>query len=320
MHNKPRKLLVTGGHGMLGCAFKEFLPESDLVVYPKRSELDLDNREFTMKYFLENKFTHVYHLAARVGGVKDNFENPADLFTENMRMNMNIIDSATKSNVEKVLSILSTCIYPEEKYISYPATEEQLHLGPPHEGTFGYAFAKRMLDVLCKVYNTQYSTNYINVIPNNLFGKMDNFDYDDSHVIPALIRKIHEAKINNLPFVEIWGSGKPQREFTHVKDVARICIMLMNSHHEQTLMNIGCQEEHTIANIAKYIKEELGYNGKIQFNKNKPDGQPRKPSSNKTLINKTTWTNDNYTPFKEGLKETCDWFIENYPNIRGIKC
>jgi len=229
-----------------------------------------------------------------------------------------LLDSCYRNNVSKVVSILSTCAYPDS-HITYPLTEEQLHLGQPHDSNFGYAYAKRMLDVQTRAYRKQYNVNYVTVMPNNLFGEHDNFHLDDGHVFPALMRKIWEAKLNNSPMVEIWGDGTPLREFTYSGDVARILIKVAEEYDEEMPLNIGNTEEHSIAAVAKKLVENLEYDGKLVFNPNKPAGQFRKPSSNKRLIEKTSWRIEDYTPFDIALKKTCEWFKMTYPNVRGIK-
>jgi GDP-L-fucose synthase len=212
---------------------------------------------------------------------------------------------------------LSTCIYPDEKYVTWPLTENQLHNGEPHTSNFGYAFAKRMVDVQLRAIRQQHGLNYISVIPNNLYGEHDNFDLNNSHVLPALIRKIWEAKINNKNEFEVWGDGEVFREFTYAKDIAKAILFCIDNYSEDMPINIGCTQEYKLKDVINIICEELNYSGKIVYNINKPKGQARKPTSNQKFI-KLGWDSNNYTPLQDGLKNTCRWFVNTYPNIRGI--
>jgi GDP-L-fucose synthase len=174
-----------------------------------------------------------------------------------------------------------------------------------------------MVDVMSRAYRQQYGCNFITAIPNNLYGENDNFDLENSHVLPALIRKIWEAKINNQHSVEVWGDGSPLREFTYSEDIVKILIFLLENYNESEPINIGNTEEYSIKEVVQLLCELLNYDGKINWNINKPNGQYRKPSSNKKLLD-LGWEKENYTSLKQGLKKTCDWFIINYPNVRGI--
>lgn len=299
-------ILVTGGSGMVGSAFKKLVPEAQYI-----DKEQLHN----FSYNIKDKF--VVHLAAKVGGVKANTDFVSDFFVENSYINQRVLDYAYVGKAKKVVSLLSTCVYPDVAYVTYPLTEEQLHLGPPHNSNFGYAYAKRMIDVMSRAYRQQYGCNYITAIPNNLYGENDNFDLENSHVLPALIRKIWEAKINNSPEVEVWGDGSPLREFTYSEDLAKILLFLLERYDDPYPINIGNTEEHSIKEVTSMICELFEYDGKIFWNTNKPSGQHRKPSSNQKLLN-LGWKQENYTPFKDGLKKTCDWFKLNYPNVRGV--
>tara|TARA_R110002012_G_scaffold291773_1_gene486424 strand:+ start:13769 stop:14695 length:927 start_codon:yes stop_codon:yes gene_type:complete len=306
------KYIITGGTGMVGTACKNILPEAE---YPNRLQLE----DMTRSAYYKGSFTdkQVIHLAAKVGGVKANTEQISDFYMDNANLNERLLDSAHRSDAKKVLSLLSTCVYPDEPYITYPLTEDQLHLGPPHHSNFGYAYAKRMVDVMSRAYRQQYGCNFITAIPNNLYGENDNFDLENSHVIPALIRKVWEAKIDNKPYVLCWGDGSPLREFTYSNDIARILILLMEKYNEPEPINIGNTEEHSIKEVVKIICDILEYDGEVQWQTDKPHGQYRKPSSNQKLLD-LGWKKEDYTPLKEGLKKTCKWFIMRYPNVRGI--
>lgn len=305
---------------MVGNAFKHILPSAR---YPNRAELDLTNSDST-KDFLNNgnydnspKYDAIFHLAARVGGVKANSNYMADFYTENMEINNNLLKYACFNDIPKVISLLSTCVYPDTPYVTYPLTEDQLHMGPPHHSNFGYAYAKRMVDVMSRAYRQQYGCNFITAIPNNLYGENDNFDLENSHVIPALMRKIWEAKINNKSSVEVWGDGSPLREFTYSLDIAKILLFLLENYNESGPINIGNTEEYSIKEVVQILCDELEYDGKINWNTTKPNGQFKKPSSNKKLLD-LGWKEEDYTSLKDGLKKTCDWFKINYPNVRGV--
>jgi GDP-L-fucose synthase len=298
--------LINGGSGMVGSAFKQMLPAAEYITREQLHSLSYDIKD---KYLV--------HLAAKVGGVKANSDFVADFYIENSYINEKVLDYAYTGKAKKVVSLLSTCVYPDAPYVVYPLTEDQLHMGPPHPSNFGYAYAKRMVDVMSRAYRQQYGCNFITAIPNNLYGENDNFDLENSHVIPALMRKIWEAKINNQSSVEVWGNGSSLREFTYSLDIAKILIFLLENYDEPEPINIGNTEEYSIKQIVELLCELLQYEGKIFWNISKPNGQHRKPSSNKKLLD-LGWKKENYTSLKEGLKKTCDWFIINYPNIRGI--
>ena len=306
-------MIITGGTGMVGSAFKRVLPEAE---YPNRFQL----QGMTSNDYCKGSFTdkQVIHLAAKVGGVKANAEQVANFYMVNANLNERLLYSAHRSGANKVLSLLSTCVYPDTPYINYPLTEDQLHLGPPHHSNFGYAYAKRMVDVMSRAYRQQYGCNFITAIPNNLYGENDNFDLENSHVIPALIRKVWEAKINKEPSVFCWGDGSPLREFTYSEDIARILLFLMENYDEPEPINIGNTDEYSIKEVVEMICDILGYDGELEWQTEQPSGQLRKPSSNQKLLD-LGWKKEYYTSLKEGLKKTCDWFIINYPNVRGVR-
>ncbi len=302
-----KSIVITGGSGMVGSAFKELLPDAH---YPTHKDMDLiEGASFDGTDF-------IIHLAAKVGGVKANTDFVADFYLDNMKINHNVLSQAKEDGVKKVISLLSTCVFPDAPYINYPLTEDQLHLGPPHKSNFGYAYAKRMVDVMSRSYRQQYGCNFITAIPNNLYGENDNFDLVNGHVIPALMRRIWEAKLNDASSVECWGDGSPLREFTYSGDIARILLFLLDNYDEPEPINIGNTEEYSIKEVVSLLCEYLEYDGKIVWNTDKPSGQYRKPSSNVKLL-ELGWEEKNYTPFKQGLKKTCEWFKIRYPNVRG---
>lgn len=280
-------------------------------------EANYPNREEFHSLSFDVKDKKVIHLAARVGGIKANMDNMGDFYYDNSIINQKILEHSHNQGAKKVVSLLSTCVYPDAPYVSYPLTEEQLHLGPPHDSNFGYAYAKRMVDVMSRAYRQQHDCNFITAIPNNLYGKNDNFDLQNSHVIPALIRKVWEAKISNQKFIECWGDGKPLREFTYSVDIAKILLFLLENYDGAEPINIGNTEEHSIRDVVGLICDLLDYRGEIVWNTDKPSGQFRKPSSNQKLLD-LGWDKKSYTSLENGLKKTCEWFIMTYPNIRGF--
>ena len=301
--------LITGASGLLGV---EILALSAGSVGLTSKECDLTDG---FQLMLHTPYDTVIHCAARVGGVKANTDYVADFFDDNVKMNMNVLN-ACKEKKLKLVSVLSTCIYPDAPYIKYPLTEDQLHLGPPHQSNFGYAYAKRMLEVQSRAYCQQHGCNFISVIPNNLYGFNDNYNLDSGHVIPALIRKFHEAKIFGYDHVDIWGSGTPLREFTFARDAAEIILWLAENYNGEEPVNIGNTVQISIMALAQMIAEEVGYKGGSNFDMSKPDGQHQKPSSNKKL--RDLGCNIQYIPLREGLKETIKSFQDRYPNVRGV--
>ena len=308
------KILVTGGRGMVGSAFDR-VDTTHTIITIGRKDADLANRSEVLSVIDKAEPDAVIHLAAKVGGVKGNTEFVADFYTENTLMNTNILDCCHEAGVTKVLSLLSTCIYPDDAV--YPLTEDQIHLGPPHVSNFGYAYAKRMLDVHSRALRRQYGRNYICAVPNNLYGPHDNFDLENSHVIPAIIRKIWEAKINDSVPV-FWGDGSPLREFTFSDDIAKCLIFLLENYEDADPVNVGNIGEVSIKQIVEKTCNILDYKGNIEWDPTKPDGQFRKPSDNSKFIG-LGWSNAMYTDFDTGLKRTINWFKQNYPNIRGIR-
>ena len=300
------KFIITGASGMVGSAFKGILSQAEYITREQFHNLSYD---------INGK--SVIHLAAKVGGVKANTDYIADFYHENSIINQKILDHAYAGKAHKVVSLLSTCVYPDAPYIKYPLTEDQLHFGPPHDSNFGYAYAKRMVDVMSRAYRQQYGCNFITAIPNNLYGENDNFDLENSHVIPALIRKVWEAKINKIGYVECWGDGNPLREFTYSEDIAKILLFLLENYDEPEPINIGNTEEYSIRDVVEMICKLLDYEGDTVWQTEKPSGQYRKPSSNQKLLD-LGWKKENYTSLEKGLKKTCEWFKMNYPNVRGV--
>lgn len=309
---KNEKILVTGGSGMLGMSLRKILKNA---VFINSSDADLRSPEQADFIFKCHKPNTLIHLAARVGGVKSNYEFVADFYTENIRINTNVLEAARKNGVTKAISLLSTCVYPDSA--SYPLTEDQVHNGQPHHSNFGYAFAKRMLDVQSRAYRRQYGCKFLTAVPNNLYGEHDNFNTESSHVVPALIRKVWHAKLNNLSQVECWGDGSPVREFTYSADIARIILFLLENYDGESPINIGSTNQISISQLMFKICNIMDYQGNISWNTSEHSGQVRKPSSNQKLID-LGWDRELYTPLDEGLRKTCEWYKKNYPNVRGL--
>jgi len=295
-------ILVSGATGLLG---KEIIEISNGKIL------------FRNDYKVDVTSTHgiMIHCAARVGGVKANTDFVADFYDDNIRLNMHVLSQCRNSGI-KLVSVLSTCVYPDAPYVKYPLTEDQLHMGPPHPSNFGYAYAKRMLDVQSRAYRQQYGCNFITAIPNNLYGLNDNYDLELGHVVPALIRKFHEAKLRGDKTVTVWGSGVPLREFTFARDAAKIILWLAENYDGADPVNIGNTEQISIRDLALTIAEIFEFDGSIIFDASQPDGQFQKPSSNAKLRN-LGWDGV-YTPLQKGLTETILHFQKVYPNVRGV--
>jgi len=305
------KILVTGGTGMVGTALQYSAPRAEFVA---SRHCDLRDKKNVFRLYEKHRPTHVVHLAAKVGGIAANSNHMADFYIDNIEINTNVLAGAHHYDVDKVVSLLSTCVYPDSA--TYPLTECQFHNGPPHDSNYGYAYAKRMLDVQSRAYRQQHGCNFITAIPNNLFGEHDNFHLENSHVIPAIMRKMHEAKLNNENVV-LWGDGSPLREFTYSKDLAEILLFLLEHYDKPEPINVGNTQEYSIREIAETIAEIVGFSGEIIWDTSKPMGQHRKPSDNSKLID-LGWRQENYTDLRKALTETYKWVILNYPNLRGI--
>ena len=306
------RILITGGTGMVGSAFKNIDTNHDLVLVGS-ADYDLKWPFHVHSMLNDHQPDAIIHLAAKVGGVKGNSDYMADFFHENILINANVLDAAKDVGVPKVLSLLSTCIYPDNP--TYPLTEDQIHGGEPHQSNFGYAYAKRMLEVHSRAIRKQYGLNYITAVPNNIYGPYDNFDLENGHVVPAIFRKLWEAKINESTPI-FWGSGMPLREFTYSLDVARALLLLLENYEGEEPVNIGTTGEISIFDLVKKVSTSLGLETlTTEWDISKPEGQYRKPSSNQNFLN--MFPDFKYTEIEIGLQQTADWFKENYPNVRG---
>jgi len=296
---------------MVGTAFKSIKSDHEFV-YVGSSDYDLRAIAACEQMFLDHAPSAVIHLAAKVGGVKANTDYLGDFFLENILINTNVLETAKKFRVEKVVSLLSTCVYPNN--VNYPLTVDQIHNGPPHPSNYAYAHAKRMLDVQSRAYRDQHGCNFITAIPNNLFGENDNFHLENSHVIPAIIRKMYEAMLAQSDVV-LWGDGTPLREFTYAKDLARAILLLVEEYNDRVPVNIGNTVEISIKEVAEKIATRVGFTGEIIWKTDLPSGQQRKPSDNSKFLEQFAMK---YTQFDEALTNACEWFIINYPNVRGV--
>lgn len=274
--DKNSKIYVAGHRGLVGSAIVRNLKEKGYlnIIGRTHAELDLTNQVAVREFFKEEKPEYVFLAAAKVGGINANNTYPADFIYENLMIQNNIIKSAHDFKIKKLLFLGSSCIYP--KNCPQPIKEEYLLSGYLEPTNEAYALAKISGLKMCQFYKKQYGDNFISVMPTNLYGPNDNYDLENSHVLPALIRKFHEAKVNNNPCVEVWGSGKPLREFLHVDDIADACVFLMENYDGDEFFNVGTGKEVSIKELAEMIKEIVDYKGEIRFDESKPDGTPRK--------------------------------------------
>jgi GDP-L-fucose synthase len=302
--NKNSKIYIAGHRGMAGSAIKRCLEAKGYFNFITRThnELDITNQQAVNEFFETERPDYVFLAAAKVGGILANKKHPAEFIYENLMIESNVIHASYTYNVKKLLFLGSSCIYP--KLAQQPLKEEYLLTGPLEPSNEAYAIAKIAGLRLCKYYNEQYNTNFISVMPTNLYGLNDNFDLETSHVLAALIRKSHEAKINNTSEVVVWGTGTPRREFLHVDDMADACVYLMENFDVSDIgefVNIGIGEDLTIRELAELIKDIVGYRGKIVYDISKPDGTPRK-LLDVSKLHDLGWKAK--IPLKDGIKET----------------
>jgi GDP-L-fucose synthase len=317
-----KKIFLAGHNGMVGSALLNYLSRiTDVeILTAEKKNLNLLDQESVNKFFKSNKFDEVYIAAARVGGIYANNTFPANFIYENLMIQCNLIQAAHNSDINKLLFLGSSCIYP--KIVEQPMTEDSLLSSKLESTNEPYAVAKIAGIKLCESFNRQYGRDYRSVMPTNLYGPNDNFHPKNSHVIPGLIRRFHDAKINNIDSVSVWGSGSPKREFLYVDDMAKGCIHIMNLDQKtldesvsktQSHINIGSGNEISIKNLVNLIADIIEYNGEIYFDKRMPDGTSRKLLS-VDLVNKLGWSSS--IELNNGLKETYKWFIEHKDSYR----
>ena len=276
MMEKNGKIYVAGHRGMVGSAIVRALEKNGYhnIVTKTHKELDLTRQDAVEAFFEKEKPDYVFLAAAKVGGIVANNEAPADFMYDNMILEMNVINSAFKNNVKKLMFLGSSCIYP--RMCPQPIKEEYLLTGSLEQTNEAYALSKISGLKYCEYLNRQYHTDYISVMPTNLYGPNDNYHPTHSHVLPALIRRFHEAKVSNLPYVTCWGTGKPLREFLYVDDLADACVFLMNNYSGDETVNLGTGKELTIKELTELVAKVIGYTGEIRWDASKPDGTPRK--------------------------------------------
>ncbi len=305
---KGSRIYVAGHRGMVGSAITRRLRAEgyDNLVLITSKELDLRRQVEVEAFFLKERPEYVFLAAAKVGGILANSTYPAQFIYDNLMIESNVIHSSYKYGAKKLLFLGSSCIYP--KFAPQPIKEEYLlkdYLEPTNEA---YAIAKIAGIELCKFYRCQYGCDFISAMPTNLYGPYDNFDLQSSHVLPALMRKFHEAKINGEKEVEIWGTGEPKREFLHVDDLAEACLFLMNNYSNELHINVGTGEDVKIIELAHIIRETVEFGGGIRFDREKPDGTPRK-LLDVSRLHSLGWRNK--IPLRKGIEDTYQWFLEN---------
>jgi GDP-L-fucose synthase len=303
------RILVTGSGGLIGYALKDLNLHD--AFFATRADADLTDYEETKKLFSEVQPEIVIHLAAAVGGIGGNLIHSGEYFRNNAMMNLNVLELARQFNVTKLVSFMSTCVFPAEA--KYPLTVDQLHAGPPHQSNFGYAYAKRMLEVQSSAYRKEFGCNFITLIPTNIYGPGDYWNLEEGHVIPSLIHKFFTAKKASTD-VLLWGSGSPLREFIYSYDLAKIILWSMESYEESAPLIISPSVEISISDLANSIAREMKFTGGIFWDMEKPDGQLRKPSSSAELLKFNP--DISFTSIEDGLNRTVNWFVSNYPNVR----
>lgn len=302
------KVCILGSTGLVGSnLYKKYLekyPDATILA-PKRYSLNLNSCNDTLDYLLTNKPDLVFLCAAKVGGIKLNNDFKASFITENLKIQTNVIEACFLSGIKKLVFLGSSCIYPKNAEV--PIKEESLLSGYLEPTNDAYAIAKIAGIKMCQSYRQQYGSDYISVMPCNLYGPGDNFDLTSSHVLPSLIRKFHEAKLENKESVEIWGTGKPMREFLYVEDLAEALIFLSENYSDERIINVGSGQDLTISDLADIIAKEIGYEGNIIFNPEYPDGTMRKVMDTSRIFN-LGWKPK--TSLEEGIKKTYEYYIK----------
>ncbi len=309
--NNNETILVTGSQGMVGKSLIRKLKEKGYmkILTPSSKELDLRNQNSVINYFKEENIDYIFHLAAKVGGIAANISSPAEFLYDNIIMGCNLIECAKNNNIKKLLFLGSSCIYPRE--CSQPMKEEYLLSGKLEPTNEGYALSKICGLKMCEYYNKQYGTNFISLMPPNIYGPNDHFDTEKSHVISALISKFHNAKNNKDSTVTVWGSGIARREFLFVEDLANAMIFFMDKYNAEDIppfVNIGYGKDISIKELAQMIKEIVSFDGEIYFDKSKPDGMLKK-NLDVNISKKLGW--ESQTSLKSGLEKTYMWYQKN---------
>ena len=300
-------VFVAGHTGLVGSAIcRRLRSEGIEPVVASSRDLDLTRQDAVDAWFNDNRFDEVYLAAARVGGIRANQEQPADFIRDNLAIQTNVIHAAWQSGVRKLLFLGSSCIYP--KFAEQPIREDSLLTGPLEPSNASYAIAKIAGLAMCQAYRRQHGFDAIAVMPTNLYGPGDNFDLRTAHVLPALMRKLHEAREAGKPTVSVWGSGKPRREFLHVDDLAEACLFLMRSYSSDEIVNVGWGADISIAELALLIREVTGFGGDITYDPDQPDGTPRK------LLDVSRMSALGWKPvieLQDGVRRTYEWFCKH---------
>jgi GDP-L-fucose synthase len=306
---KVDKIFVAGHRGMVGSALMRRLEAEAFsnIVTRDRAQLDLADQSAVAKFFEEERPDIVIVAAAKVGGIKANSDYPVEFLVENLRIQNNVTCAAHEHGMGKLLFLGSSCIYP--KFAPQPIPESALLTGPLEQTNEAYAIAKIAGIKLCQAFSREYGANFISAMPTNLYGPDDNFDLDTSHVLPALLRKAHEAKMRNDRKLIVWGSGKPRREFLHVDDLASACLLLLEKYDSPEIINVGCGEDISIRELAELICDVVGFDGELAWDTTKPDGTPRK-LLDISKIRALGWKPA--IPLRDGIARTYDWFRANY--------
>jgi GDP-L-fucose synthase len=310
---KDETIFVAGHRGMVGSAIHRRLLKDGFtrVIGRTRSELDLLDRRSVREFFEQERPSIVIDAAAKVGGILANNEQPVEFLLQNLTIQNNLIEAAADTGARKLLFLGSSCIYP--KMAPQPISEDSLLTGPLEPTNDAYAIAKIAGIKLCQSYARQYGKNFISAMPTNLYGPHDNYDLRNSHVLPALIRKVHEAKQAGAKSIAVWGSGNPRREFLHTDDLADACVFLLEHYDQPDLINVGCGEDVTIRELAETVCDVLGFEGTLEFDPTKPDGTPRK------LLDIQKIKSLGWSPkisLREGIADAYDWFIKNQSTAR----
>ncbi|XP_062865830.1 GDP-L-fucose synthase-like [Trichomycterus rosablanca] len=316
---RPMRVLVTGGRGLVGSAIEHVVKveggarEGEVWIFLSSKDANLTNVDETRAIFQKHQPTHIVHLAAMVGGLFLHLRENLDFWRKNSAINDNVLHTAHQMDVVKVVSCLSTCIFPDQT--SYPIDETMIHNGPPHQSNFGYAYAKRMVDVYNRACFQQHGRRYTAIIPTNIFGPHDNFSIEDGHVVPALIHKTYLAKRDGTA-LSVCGSGAGLRQFIFSLDLARLCVWVLREYDEiePIILSVGEEDEVTIKDAVDMIVESFGFTGPVIYDTDKSDGQIKKTASNTKL--RRYLPNFTFTPFRKAIKETCDWFAANYDVAR----
>ena len=312
-----KRIVVTGGSGLVGKALEKVaaarISEGETWIFLSSRDGDLRNRDAVMELFDMHRPTHVIHLAAKVGGLFANMKYKVEFYRDNIFMNDNIFEACRKFKVEKLISCLSTCIFPDKT--TYPIDETMIHNGAPHISNDAYAYAKRMIDVMNHAYKDEYGCNFTAVIPTNIYGPHDNFHLEDSHVIPGLIHKCYLAKRDGASFV-VGGSGTPLRQFIHSEDLARLILWTLESYDsvEPIILSVDESAEVSISDIALMIAKAMEFSGEVVFDTSRADGQFKKTASNAKL--RGYLPDFEFCPIREGIADAVRWFLENYDVAR----